>query len=112
MGIFDDSIGLDKLELMEEKVGFCRRWKNNIILGPSISVQSQIRLLYLKKEARIWTLILLLHLHLQRLSVRKPEDSKAKQKQGDNVRERIIRRAALEFEDGMYGILHLCCRFK
>lgn len=47
---------------------------------------------------------------LQRLSIRKPEDSKAKQKQGDNVRERIIRRAALEFEDGMYGILHLCYR--
>ncbi|KQK74079.1 succinyl-CoA:3-ketoacid coenzyme A transferase 1, mitochondrial [Amazona aestiva] len=34
-----------------------------------------------------------------------PEDSKAKQKQGDNVRERIIRRAALEFEDGMYANL-------
>lgn len=42
---------------------------------------------------------------LQRLSIRKPEDSKAKQKKGDNVRERIIKRAALEFEDGMYGIL-------
>lgn len=49
---------------------------------------------------------------MQRLSIRKPEDSKAKQKQGDNVRERIIRRAALEFEDGMYGILHLCYRLK
>ncbi|XP_076217547.1 succinyl-CoA:3-ketoacid coenzyme A transferase 1, mitochondrial-like [Aptenodytes patagonicus] len=36
------------------------------------------------------------------LSIRKPDDSKAKQKQGDNVRERIIRWAALEFEDGMY----------
>uniref|UniRef100_A0A8C8AEK9 Succinyl-CoA:3-ketoacid-coenzyme A transferase n=1 Tax=Otus sunia TaxID=257818 RepID=A0A8C8AEK9_9STRI len=44
---------------------------------------------------------------IERLSIRKPEDSKAKQKQGDNVRERIIRRAALEFEDGMYGILQL-----
>lgn len=28
-------------------------------------------------------------------------------KPGDNVRERIIKRAALEFEDGMYGILYL-----
>ncbi|XP_063996660.1 succinyl-CoA:3-ketoacid coenzyme A transferase 1, mitochondrial isoform X3 [Pogoniulus pusillus] len=42
---------------------------------------------------------------IERLSVRKPEDSKAKQKQGDNLRERIIRRAALEFEDGMYANL-------
>ncbi|KAK4815895.1 hypothetical protein QYF61_009946 [Mycteria americana] len=42
---------------------------------------------------------------IERLSIRKPEDSKAKQKQGDNVRERIIRRAALEFEDGMYANL-------
>ncbi|XP_071658271.1 succinyl-CoA:3-ketoacid coenzyme A transferase 1, mitochondrial isoform X2 [Patagioenas fasciata] len=42
---------------------------------------------------------------IERLSVRKSEDSKAKQKQGDNVRERIIRRAALEFEDGMYANL-------
>ncbi|XP_065512409.1 succinyl-CoA:3-ketoacid coenzyme A transferase 1, mitochondrial [Caloenas nicobarica] len=42
---------------------------------------------------------------IERLSVRKPGDSKAKQKQGDNVRERIIRRAALEFEDGMYANL-------
>ncbi|KAF1444321.1 Succinyl-CoA:3-ketoacid coenzyme A transferase 1, mitochondrial, partial [Spheniscus mendiculus] len=39
------------------------------------------------------------------LSIRKPDDSKTKQKQGDNVRERIIRRAALEFEDGMYSNL-------
>uniref|UniRef100_A0A8C9G1K3 3-oxoacid CoA-transferase n=1 Tax=Pavo cristatus TaxID=9049 RepID=A0A8C9G1K3_PAVCR len=51
-------------------------------------------------ESGIWT----------RLSIRKPEDSKAKQKPGDNVRERIIRRAALEFEDGMYGILQMCYR--
>uniref|UniRef100_A0A803YFI1 Succinyl-CoA:3-ketoacid-coenzyme A transferase n=1 Tax=Meleagris gallopavo TaxID=9103 RepID=A0A803YFI1_MELGA len=42
---------------------------------------------------------------IERLSIRKPEDSKAKQKAGDNVRERIIRRAALEFEDGMYANL-------
>ncbi|XP_073199954.1 succinyl-CoA:3-ketoacid coenzyme A transferase 1, mitochondrial isoform X2 [Lepidochelys kempii] len=43
---------------------------------------------------------------IERLSIRKPEDSKAKQKkEGDNVRERIIRRAALEFEDGMYANL-------
>ncbi|XP_054254180.1 succinyl-CoA:3-ketoacid coenzyme A transferase 1, mitochondrial isoform X2 [Indicator indicator] len=42
---------------------------------------------------------------IERLSIRKPEDSKAKQKQGDNLRERIIRRAALEFEDGMYANL-------
>lgn len=28
-------------------------------------------------------------------------------KSGDNVRERIIKRAALEFEDGMYGILDI-----
>uniref|UniRef100_K7GHE7 Succinyl-CoA:3-ketoacid-coenzyme A transferase n=1 Tax=Pelodiscus sinensis TaxID=13735 RepID=K7GHE7_PELSI len=43
---------------------------------------------------------------IERLSIRKPEDSKGKQKkEGDNVRERIIRRAALEFEDGMYANL-------
>ncbi|XP_041256945.1 succinyl-CoA:3-ketoacid coenzyme A transferase 1, mitochondrial [Onychostruthus taczanowskii] len=42
---------------------------------------------------------------IERLSIRKPEDSTAKQKKGDNVRERIIKRAALEFEDGMYANL-------
>lgn len=43
---------------------------------------------------------------LKRLSVRKEKDVKTKSdKPGDNVRERIIKRAALEFEDGMYGIL-------
>uniref|UniRef100_A0A7M4FGD9 Succinyl-CoA:3-ketoacid-coenzyme A transferase n=1 Tax=Crocodylus porosus TaxID=8502 RepID=A0A7M4FGD9_CROPO len=43
---------------------------------------------------------------IERLSTRKPEDTKSKQKKGgDNVRERIIRRAALEFEDGMYANL-------
>ncbi|XP_019484854.1 PREDICTED: succinyl-CoA:3-ketoacid coenzyme A transferase 1, mitochondrial [Hipposideros armiger] len=41
---------------------------------------------------------------IERLSVRKDGDAKTKSgKPGDNVRERIIRRAALEFEDGMYG---------
>lgn len=45
---------------------------------------------------------------LKRLSVRKEEDVKTKSgNPGDNVRERIIKRAALEFEDGMYGILYL-----
>ncbi|CAH3174034.1 unnamed protein product, partial [Porites evermanni] len=28
---------------------------------------------------------------------------------GDEIRERIIKRAALEFKDGMYGILFTCC---
>uniref|UniRef100_U3EQN6 Succinyl-CoA:3-ketoacid-coenzyme A transferase n=1 Tax=Micrurus fulvius TaxID=8637 RepID=U3EQN6_MICFL len=43
---------------------------------------------------------------IERLSLRKAEDSQSKQKKsGDNVRERIIRRAALEFEDGMYANL-------
>ncbi|XP_034956460.1 succinyl-CoA:3-ketoacid coenzyme A transferase 1, mitochondrial [Zootoca vivipara] len=43
---------------------------------------------------------------IERLSLRKAEDSKGKQKKdSDNVRERIIRRAALEFEDGMYANL-------
>ncbi|XP_008588828.1 PREDICTED: succinyl-CoA:3-ketoacid coenzyme A transferase 1, mitochondrial, partial [Galeopterus variegatus] len=43
---------------------------------------------------------------IERLSVRKEGDGKAKSgKPGDNVRERIIRRAALEFEDGMYANL-------
>lgn len=45
---------------------------------------------------------------LKRLSIRKEGDVKTKSgKSGDNVRERIIKRAALEFEDGMYGILCL-----
>jgi hypothetical protein len=48
-------------------------------------------------------------LFLKRLSVRKEEDGEAKSgKRGDDVRERIIKRAALEFEDGMYGILCDC----
>ncbi|XP_070794995.1 succinyl-CoA:3-ketoacid coenzyme A transferase 1, mitochondrial [Pituophis catenifer annectens] len=43
---------------------------------------------------------------IERLSLRKAEDSPSKQKKsGDNVRERIIRRAALEFADGMYANL-------
>uniref|UniRef100_A0A8C4PP43 3-oxoacid CoA-transferase n=1 Tax=Equus asinus asinus TaxID=83772 RepID=A0A8C4PP43_EQUAS len=43
---------------------------------------------------------------IERLSVRKEGDVKAKSgKPGDNVRERIIKRAALEFEDGMYANL-------
>nr|XP_056704259.1 succinyl-CoA:3-ketoacid coenzyme A transferase 1, mitochondrial [Euleptes europaea] len=43
---------------------------------------------------------------IERLSLRKADDSQSKQKKaGDNVRERIIRRAALEFEDGMYANL-------
>uniref|UniRef100_A0A7N4P6I6 Succinyl-CoA:3-ketoacid-coenzyme A transferase n=1 Tax=Sarcophilus harrisii TaxID=9305 RepID=A0A7N4P6I6_SARHA len=42
---------------------------------------------------------------IERLSVRKKDGGKAKSKPGDNVRERIIKRAALEFEDGMYANL-------
>lgn len=43
---------------------------------------------------------------LKRLSLRKEGEGKAKSgKPGEDVRERIIKRAALEFEDGMYGIL-------
>uniref|UniRef100_A0A8C0WRP3 Succinyl-CoA:3-ketoacid-coenzyme A transferase n=1 Tax=Castor canadensis TaxID=51338 RepID=A0A8C0WRP3_CASCN len=43
---------------------------------------------------------------IERLSVRKEEDGEAKSgKRGDDVRERIIKRAALEFEDGMYANL-------
>ncbi|KAB0351802.1 hypothetical protein FD754_016659 [Muntiacus muntjak] len=42
----------------------------------------------------------------ERLSIRKEEDIKTTSgKPGDNVRERIIKRAALEFEDGMYANL-------
>ncbi|XP_049564146.1 succinyl-CoA:3-ketoacid coenzyme A transferase 1, mitochondrial isoform X3 [Orcinus orca] len=43
---------------------------------------------------------------IERLSIRKEEDVKTTSgKPGDNVRERIIKRAALEFEDGMYANL-------
>lgn len=43
---------------------------------------------------------------LQKRTVKKSGDAKPKpKKDSDIVRERIIRRAALEFEDGMYGIL-------
>lgn len=43
---------------------------------------------------------------LQKRTVKKSGDTKPKpKKDSDIVRERIIRRAALEFEDGMYGIL-------
>ncbi|XP_030048944.1 succinyl-CoA:3-ketoacid coenzyme A transferase 1, mitochondrial isoform X1 [Microcaecilia unicolor] len=43
---------------------------------------------------------------IERLTVQKAEDSKPKpKKEADIVRERIIRRAALEFEDGMYANL-------
>lgn len=43
---------------------------------------------------------------LQKRTVKKSADTKPKpKKDSDIVRERIIRRAALEFEDGMYGIL-------
>uniref|UniRef100_A0A4W2CB72 Succinyl-CoA:3-ketoacid-coenzyme A transferase n=1 Tax=Bos indicus x Bos taurus TaxID=30522 RepID=A0A4W2CB72_BOBOX len=43
---------------------------------------------------------------IERLSIRKEEDIKTTSgKPGDNVRERIIKRAALEFEDGMYANL-------
>ena len=42
----------------------------------------------------------------QKRTVKKSQDEKPKpKKDSDIVRERIIRRAALEFEDGMYGIL-------
>lgn len=43
---------------------------------------------------------------IERLSIRKEGDGEAKSaKPGDDVRERIIKRAALEFEDGMYANL-------
>ncbi|XP_057564940.1 succinyl-CoA:3-ketoacid coenzyme A transferase 1, mitochondrial isoform X2 [Hippopotamus amphibius kiboko] len=43
---------------------------------------------------------------IERLSIRKEETIKTTSgKPGDNVRERIIKRAALEFEDGMYANL-------
>ncbi|XP_032327425.1 succinyl-CoA:3-ketoacid coenzyme A transferase 1, mitochondrial isoform X2 [Camelus ferus] len=43
---------------------------------------------------------------IEHLSIQKEEDVKTKSvKPGDNVRERIIKRAALEFEDGMYANL-------
>lgn len=42
----------------------------------------------------------------QKRTVKKSQEEKPKpKKDADIVRERIIRRAALEFEDGMYGIL-------
>lgn len=42
----------------------------------------------------------------QRRTVKKSQSEKPKpKKDSDILRERIIRRAALEFEDGMYGIL-------
>lgn len=42
----------------------------------------------------------------QKRTVQKSKEEKPKpKKDSDIVRERIIRRAALEFEDGMYGIL-------
>lgn len=42
----------------------------------------------------------------QKRTVKKNQEAKPKpKKDSDVVRERIIRRAALEFEDGMYGIL-------
>lgn len=45
---------------------------------------------------------------LQKRTVKKSGDTKPKpKKDSDIVRERIIRRAALEFEDGMYGILFM-----
>uniref|UniRef100_A0A8C9X2N2 Succinyl-CoA:3-ketoacid-coenzyme A transferase n=1 Tax=Sander lucioperca TaxID=283035 RepID=A0A8C9X2N2_SANLU len=43
---------------------------------------------------------------IEKRTVKKSQDEKPKpKKDSDIVRERIIRRAALEFEDGMYGIL-------
>lgn len=43
---------------------------------------------------------------LQKRTIKKSQEEKPKpKKDSDIVRERIIRRAALEFEDGMYGIL-------
>lgn len=43
---------------------------------------------------------------IERLTIRKPEDAPSKpKKESDIVRETIIRRAALEFEDGMYANL-------
>lgn len=47
----------------------------------------------------------------QKRTVRKSQEEKPKpKKESDIVRERIIRRAALEFEDGMYGILWWKCK--
>lgn len=48
---------------------------------------------------------------LQRRTVKKGQSEKPKpKKDSDIVRERIIRRAALEFEDGMYGTFMKCFR--
>lgn len=44
--------------------------------------------------------------HFQKRTVKKSQQAQPKpKKDSDIVRERIIRRAALEFQDGMYGIL-------
>lgn len=45
--------------------------------------------------------------YLQRRKVRKRGDEGTQQEnsKGAQIRERIVKRAALEFEDGMYGIL-------
>lgn len=66
--------------------------------------------IFMLKQWEIWKQILnvnnLFLLTLKRLSLRKEGDGKGKSgKPGEDVRERIIKRAALEFEDGMYGIL-------
>lgn len=48
---------------------------------------------------------------IERLKLTKPQTGDDKKKPGDDMRERIIRRAALEFKDGMYanlGIGELC----
>ncbi|KAG8131142.1 hypothetical protein E2320_017689, partial [Naja naja] len=73
---------------------------------PKIYVHRLIQGTSMKKELRTEEQFHVLSLQSQRLSLRKAEDSQSKQKKsGDNVRERIIRRAALEFEDGMYANL-------
>ena len=41
----------------------------------------------------------------QRLTLKKPDTGEEKLSPAAEMRNRIIRRAALEFEDGMYGIL-------
>ena len=42
---------------------------------------------------------------LQRLRLTKEKDPCAPHDPGASMREKIIRRAAVEFQDGMYGIL-------
>ena len=53
------------------------------------------------------------HSCYQRLTVRKRDDSGPQEmSKGAAVRQKIIKRAALEFRDGMYGILLIknrCC---